>query len=172
MTTVKRVTRSFLTLALLAAGCEGSLPAPCEDGSCGRQAWSQGTFQVDIDRRVDVLFVVDDTAAMAPHAGALATGMADMGRRLREADPRISLHVGVVRAGTCDASTRGAACGVAAPEQFLRSEWCDTITNYNAATDFGDAVACLADLGAGNCGPAQPVAAAVQALAGAPRAGW
>ena len=37
-----------------------------------------------------------------------------------------SLHVGFVRAGGCDASTRGAACGLAAPEQYLRWEWCGT----------------------------------------------
>jgi hypothetical protein len=90
-----------------------------------------------------------------------------------EALPRAgptSLHAGVVRAGRCDQSTRGAACGVAAGEQFLRAEWCETVTNFSGALT--DALACLGDLGATNCSPAQPLTAAVDALAAPPRPGW
>jgi hypothetical protein len=79
--------------------------------------------------------------------------------------------VGFVRSGGCDASTRGAACGIAAPEQFLRWEWCGDVATHNAA-GFNDAFTCLADLGTANCGPAQPLAAAVQALTGPTRPGW
>ena len=167
------MTRWFLAVAALAAGCDGSLPGPCEDGSCGTQASWRKTFQSIVSRKVDVLFVVDDTPAMAPYAGALPAGFADMAARARRTCRRpapASLHVGVVRAGRCDQSTRGAACGVAAGEQFLRAEWCETVTNFSGA--LADALACVGDLGATNCGPAQPLAAAVDALATPPRPGW
>jgi hypothetical protein len=81
-----------------------------------------------------------------------------------------SLHIGVIRAGRCDTSTRGAACGIAGGEQFLRAEWCEMVTNFQGA--LADGLACLADFGAANCAPAQPLAAAVDALATPPRAGW
>ena len=74
--------------------------------------------------RLDLLFVIDDTSAMAPHAEALAAGVAAMAQQLPgDTNRRSSLHVGFVRAGGCDTSTRGAACGISAPEQFLRWEW-------------------------------------------------
>ena len=118
-----------------------------------------------------MLFVVDDTPAMAPYAGALAAGFADMAAALGDYRPaRGPLHVGVVRAGRCDQSTRGAACGIAAGEQFLRAEWCETVTNFSGS--LADALACVGDLGATNCGPAQPLAAAIDALATPPRPGW
>ena len=75
-----------------------------------------------------------------------------------------------MRSGRCDQSTRGAACGVAAGEQFLRAEWCETVTNFSGA--LADALACVGDLGATDCGPAQPLAAAIDALATPPRPGW
>jgi len=172
MTTTRHTTRWFLAVATLVAGCDGALPGPCEDGSCGTQASYRKTFQSNVSRRIDVLFVVDDTSAMAPYAGALAAGFVDMAAAL-EGLPQISpasLHVGVIRAGRCDQDTRGAACGVAAGEQFLRAEWCETQTNFSGA--LSDALACVGDLGATNCGPAQPLAAAVDALATPPRPGW
>jgi hypothetical protein len=108
-----------------------------------------------------------------------------MAHALTDSPAPLSLHVGFIRAGSCDASTRGAACGVASPEQFLRSEWCQTVSNVSGA--IADAFACLgdfgaedcgpaqplsADLGAADCAPAQPLAAVSQLLAGAPAAGW
>jgi hypothetical protein len=170
MISAHRMTRAVLACTALAAGCGDSLPGPCEDGSCGTQVSVKKTFQIGVNRRLDVLFVIDDTSAMAPHADALAAGMTATANRILENAPKVSLHVGFVRAGTCDASTRGAACGVGAPEQFLRSEWCNTISNYEGG--WVDASACLADFGTTNCGPAQPLATTVAALAGPPRAGW
>jgi hypothetical protein len=161
-----------LVVAVLAASCDGALPGPCEDGSCGQQGSWRKTFQSTVSRRIDVLFVVDDTPAMAPYAGALAAGFADMAAALEtlpQASPA-SLHVGVVGAGRCGQSTRGAACGIAAGEQFLRAEWCETVTNFSGALT--DALACVGDLGSTNCAPAQPLAAAVDALATPPRPGW
>jgi hypothetical protein len=172
MVTVRRVTWCGLALAVLAGGCGGSLAGPCEDGSCGTQRSSKQAFQVSINLKLDLLFVIDDTSPIAPHLDALATGLADSAQTLLDAHPEISLHVGFTRAGTCDSGARGAACGIANGEQFVRSEWCNTITNYNFAGSFGDAFTCLADFGAGGCGPAQPLAAAVRALAQPPRPGW
>jgi hypothetical protein len=166
------MTRWFLAVAAAAAGCDGALPGPCEDGSCGQQASWRKAFQSVVSRRIDVLFVVDDTPAMTPYAGLLATGFADMAAVLQglpQPGPA-SLHVGVVRAGACDQSTRGAACGIAAGEQFLRAEWCETVTNFSGA--LADALACTGDLGTTNCAPAQPLATAAAALAMPPRPGW
>ena len=172
MTTVRHTTCWFLAVAALAASCDGALPGPCEDGSCGTQASWRRTFQSIVSRNVDVLFVVDDTPAMTPYAGTLPAGFADMAAVL-EGLPQpgpASLHVGVVRAGRCDQSTRGAACGIGAGEQFLRAEWCETMTNFSGALT--DALACVGDLGTTNCEPAEPLAAAVDALVTPPRPGW
>jgi hypothetical protein len=172
MTTVRKLSYGCLALAALAAGCGGSLPGPCEDGSCGTQTSSRRTFQTTINTQVDLLFVIDDVNLTTPDVGALTTGLADSAQAMLQRDPELSLHVGFVRAGTCDASPRGATCGIVNREEFARSEWCNTVTNFNFAGGLGDAFTCLADLGAGDCGPAQPLAAAVRALAAPPRAGW
>lgn len=165
------MTRVLPALAAL-AGCGGGAlqPALCEaDGGC-LQSSVRKVFQADITRKLDLLFVVDDTAAMAPHLDALATGFAQMAARLRSEPPPISVHVGFIRAGGCDTTTRGAVCGLAAPDQYLSSQWCQRITNLTAAYD--QSFVCLGDLGASNCGPAQPLAAAADWLTGLPRPGW
>ena len=73
MTTVRRVTRWMLTLAAIATGCGGELaPVVCDGGSCGTQSSWRTKYQQAINRKVDLLFVVDDTAAIAPHRDALA----------------------------------------------------------------------------------------------------
>ena len=121
----------MLALAAIAAGCGGDLaPLLCDGGRCGTQSSWRKTYQTTINRKVDLLFVVDDTAAMAPHRDALAAGFTAMAPRLRDMTAPTSLHVGFIRAGSCDTSTRGAACGVITREQFLRSEWCHTIDNF------------------------------------------
>jgi hypothetical protein len=160
-------------LAALAAGCSGGAlgTPPCSGGSCGTQVSVQGRFQYSVGLRVDLLFVVDDTPAMAPYLDRVATGLAQMAAELVGTSSRpLNLHVGFVRAGGCDASTRAGACGVNPPEQFLRSEWCNTMTNDSLA--FVDAFTCLGAFGAASCGPAQPLAAALHAVADPPDAGW
>jgi hypothetical protein len=166
-----RPTQLLLVFAALSASCDRP-PPTCAAGQCGSQASSKQTFQTWVNRKVDVLFVVDDTPAMAPHAAALAAGLADTAQQLIGASPRSSFHVGFIRAGTCDQSTRGATCNVGASEQFLRSQWCGTVTNVGGPNGFAEAFTCLGDLGASDCGPAQPLAAAVQALASPARPGW
>jgi hypothetical protein len=157
-------------LAVGAARCGGALGAPpCEDGNCGTQLSTRGTLQYNLSRKLDVLFVVDDTPAIAPHADALAAGFAGMGQMLSQPYGPTSVHAGVIRAGGCDTSTRARACGIAAPEEFLRADWCETLINDTAGV--ADTVACMAGLGAADCGPIQPLAAAVHALT-SPPAGW
>jgi len=179
MTTVRRVTQCCLALAALAAGCGDSLqPAPCNGGTCGTQVSTRVSYDFSntyhFSRRLDVLFVVDDTAAMAPHREALAAALPAMAQTLRveHGPPSLgppSLHVGFIRAGSCDTSTRGSACGVAG-EQFLRSEWCHTIDNFSGGWE--ETFACLGDLGVASCAPSQPLAAAQRFLTGAPPPGW
>ena len=171
MSTATGLTRSVLVLAALAAGCGDSLaPVVCDGRGCATQVSTRKRFQAAYNRKLDILFVVDDTPAIAPQLDTVATGIAAMAPSLTDTRQPYSLHVGFVRAGRCDASTRGAACGVAAPTQFLTSEWCNTISNQTRA--FADTFACLGDFGAASCGPAQPLSAAAQALAGSPRPGW
>src|SRR5262245_56630659 len=122
MTTARRALPFQLALTALVAvfvGCDGSLPGLCEDGSCRTQAWSQVTFQSFSDPRLDLLIVVDDTSAIAPRLDALAAGFADMAQQLRRPGSKISLHAGFIRAGGCDARSRGATCGLAASEEFV-----------------------------------------------------
>jgi hypothetical protein len=172
MTTVRNVTRSLAAAAVLATGCDRVLPGPCDDGSCASQASWRQSFEQTSNRQRDVLFVVDDTPEIAPYAQTVATGLADMGALLPGDPDRnpASVHVGVVRAGHCDASTRGAACGVANGEQFLRSELCEMVSNFPGR--LADGLPCMADFGTTNCARPQPLAAAMDALATPPRPGW
>jgi hypothetical protein len=52
----------------------------------------------------------------------------------------------------------------------MRHEWCGTVNNFGGP--FTSTFGCLADLGADDCGPVQPLAAAATLLSGPPRAGW
>jgi len=159
-----------LAIAVIAAGCGDALqPVLCDGGPCATQTSWHKIYQQTVSRKVDVLFVIDDSAAIAPHAAEVATGVADMARALDAAQPALNLHLGFVTTGRCAISARGAACGLAAPDEFLRSEWCRTITN--ASGSFVDTAACLADLGAADCGPIQPIASALGTLE-SPAAGW
>jgi hypothetical protein len=163
--------RAALFYLCAATSCGDRLtPLLCDGGACGTQVSWRKNYQSTVDRAIDILFVVDDTSAIAPYSATVARGLADMATTLEALPQPASLHVGFVRAGGCDASTRGAACSLTAPEQFIREEWCEMNTNFPGA--FADTFSCLGDLGAANCAPAQPLAAAQQALSAPPRPGW
>jgi len=170
MTIAWRMTRSVLALAALAGGCDGVAPVLCDGGACGTQVSTRGRIQATYTRQLDLLFVVDDTPAIAPHLDAVATGLAAMAPALTGAREPYSLHVGFIRGGGCDTSTRGAVCGLAAPDEFLTSEWCNTIRNQTGA--LADTFACLGDFGIGSCDLAQPLWATVGALTTSPPQGW
>src|SRR6185503_17263839 len=111
---VPRTATPALLLAALAAGCNGALPSPCGGGICATERIVTNTFQSSMNRQLDILFVIDDTPAMVPHAERLATGIANMARVLQEKTANTSLHVGVVPASPCGAT----------PAPFMRWETC------------------------------------------------
>jgi hypothetical protein len=163
MTTTRRIGPLAWALAALAGGCGGALGTPrCADGSCGSQTSQRATVTYSTDRRVDLLFVVDDTPAIAPYADRVAAGLTSMANELQDAGQPLSLHVGFARAGSCDTSTRARACGVTAPAQFVDVQPCNVVAN--GALSFPGTFACLGALGAGDCAPNQPIANALQAL--------
>ena len=93
--------RRAVALCLVAAACGGGSlePAPCETGHCATQASTRKTYQSSIDRKVDVLFVVDDTPAMAPLADALPARFAEIAQTLINIPPAaqpISFHAGFI----------------------------------------------------------------------------
>jgi hypothetical protein len=171
MTAARRVVLLLTALAAAVAGCGDSLPP----FMCGREGGcvdsvARKTFQFIESKKVDLLFVVDDTAAMAPHLDAVATGFRQMAAALRGQTGPTSFHAGFIRAGGCDTTTRGATCGLAAPDQYARAEWCQQITNLTSADD--ETFACLGGFGATDCGPAQPLSVAQRLLAGPALFGW
>src|SRR5204863_9808110 len=72
------------------------------------------------------------------------------------------LHVGFVRAGSCDTTARARACGVSAPASFVALQPCNTVAN--ASGTFVDTFTCLGALGASDCAPNEPLAAALRTL--------
>jgi hypothetical protein len=130
-------------------------------------------FQQGVNRQVDMLFVVDDTEAAAPWAETLRAGWPAIARALEQLPQGTpDLHVGFVRASRCASPARAAACGISAPDPFLRHERCGALANF--AGSFVDTFACLAELGPPTCAGAgaQPFQALRDTLAQPPRAGW
>jgi hypothetical protein len=169
MTTARWLTRMLLALPPLLAGCGDSLqPILCDGGPCGTQVTWKKTYATATNRKVDILFVIDDTSAIASHAADLAAGFAKLADAANQPVRPTSIHAGFIRAGRCDTSTRASACDVT--EQFMRHEWCGTVNNFGGP--FTSTFGCLADLGTDDCGPVQPLAAAVTLLRGPPPAGW
>src|SRR5204863_4315294 len=143
MTTARGIDPVFAALAAVAAGCGGGSlgTPPCQDGSCGTQVSVKATAPYPAAARLDMLFVVDDTPAIAPYADRLANGFADMAATLQQAILPLSLHVGFVRAGSCDTTARARACGVSAPASFVALQPCNTVAN--ASGTFVDTFTCL-----------------------------
>ena len=93
-----------------------------------------------------MLFVVDDTDAVAPWVEDLRAGYPAMARLLENMPHGApNLHVGFVRASRCASQTRARACGIAAAEDFIRHEICGSVSNFTGS--FADSFACMADLG-------------------------
>jgi hypothetical protein len=162
MTAARHTAGWLLALAAAGGGCGSSLGAPCADGSCGSQTWTKTFVTYAADRRLDLLFVVDDTSAIAPYADRVAAGLASMAAALQNSAVPLSVHVGFARAGSCDTNPLVGGCGISPPTPFVELQPCNVVTNASGA--FVDTVACLGALGAGDCGPNQPMAAALRAL--------
>jgi hypothetical protein len=160
-----------LAAAASSGGC-GARELPfCSGGSCPSQRSVETNLQTTVNRQLDVLFVVDDTSAIAPTEADLLAAYPSLGHGyLNLPGGSASLHVGFIPASTCAApAARGATCSVTAPEQFLRAEDCGQTTNFTGT--FESDFTCLADLGTAGCAPAQPLAA-IRSFFAAPPAGW
>ena len=123
---------------------------------------------------MDVLVVVDDTAAVGGIASSLPARLAALAPVFAAYAPgQPPLHVafipGTVPAAGCQPpANRAAACGVA-PDSFLAAGYCNVNPNFDGS--LADAFACLADYGASDCGSFQPLEAARRALMNAARDG-
>jgi hypothetical protein len=162
--------------ALLAIGC-GSPPAEptCGDGSCSSEktvTWAQVASESDLV--LDVLFIVDDTSAIAGSRDLLGAAYPQIAQ-LFEGFPGglPSIHLGVAAASlgappSCDVATggppptRAGACGGSDANQFLSTGPCGQDPSFTGS--FSDALSCLADLGTGGCTPTRPLAVAREIL--------
>jgi hypothetical protein len=156
----------------VAAGCGSPLVEPmCGDGSCGSEktlAWAQVAAVSDVN--LDVLFIVDDTSAIAGSRDLLDAAypqIAQLFEGFRGGLP--SIHLGVAAASlgsppSCDVAasgpspTRVSTCGGIDANQFLSADPCGQNPSFTGS--FSDALSCLADLGAAGCTPARPLAVA------------
>jgi len=178
-----------LVLALLATGCGDATFAPpvCGDGACGSEEtviWKVVTASYDHD--LDILFVVDDTSAIAGEETALAAAYPQIAQILQGLPGGLpSIHLGVVAASvgsppSCEVAaggpprTRANVCAVtgADPNQFLTTSSCGYNPSFTGS--FADALSCLGDLGTTGCAPAQPLTVAREILTASsiPGSGW
>jgi hypothetical protein len=133
------------------------------------------TFSSTAAQELDILFVVDDTPAVAGVAANLLGQyplFAQVLQSLQAGAP--PMHVAFVPAtlpsrDCAPPGNRGATCGLTPPDQFLTARYCDV--DQNSSDPLGGAFACLGDFGAQGCGVAQPLEAARQALGGDPTGG-
>lgn len=170
---------SPLLVALLATGCgDATLARPvCGDGACGSEEtviWKVVTASYDDD--LDILFVVDDTSAIAGEETALAAAYPQIAQILQGLPGGLSsIHLGVVAASvdsppSCDVAAGGpprtlaSACGVTntAANQFLTTTACGHNPSFSGS--LADALSCLGDLGTTGCAPAQPLTVAREIL--------
>jgi hypothetical protein len=165
--------------AFALAGCLGA-PAPaiapsCEDAGCGWQpvvtsSFEEGRAVYSSERSIDILFVIDDTPAMAGVEANLVAQysvFAQVFQALPLGTP--PMHVAFVPATlpSSDCSPpapRGAICGIASPDQYLTVDYCGV--NQSTSGSLGDAFACLGNFGAQGCGTSQPLEAARRVLGG------
>ncbi len=171
--------RTSLWVALLATGCGDATLAPpvWGDGACGSEEtvtrlMVSGASNFDLD----VLFVVDDTSAIAGSEDALAAAypqIAALFERVRGGVPPMHLGVAAASVGSapsCDAAagepprTRASACAVTGggTNQFLTTGACGSNPSFTGS--FADALSCLGALGTAGCAPAQPLTVAREIL--------
>ena len=91
---------SLIPLVSLVAGCDNGVSAPADAGAdAGPTCSIQNTFPSYNQRKVDLLFVVDDSPAMATMDAKLATAFPMLGSLFAGlVDPQFNLHVAVVSA--------------------------------------------------------------------------
>jgi hypothetical protein len=158
---------------------------PSREGQGERELdWS---FQSASSSQLDVLFVVDDSAAIAGFLPALTVSypqMADLLQAIPTPQSQLgpapnsppSLHVGFVpasfgaAAGECPTSeVRAAACALPPRDQFLATSACGTQPNFGGSLE--SEFSCMSSFGIEGCDRPQPFAAIRRALGGDPRGG-
>ena len=164
-------------VAVTSTACTGSLAPPvCATAApADRRRRSPRHSRGRSTGELDVLFVVDDTDAVAPWADTCARDTRRWPARskmCRTAFPTFTSGSCARRAARRRRPARD--CGVATPDAFLRHETCGRISNFSGS--FVDTFACLADLGTQACAPRAAVrggarrlcAAAARGLGGLP----
>jgi hypothetical protein len=172
-----------LSLAVgLSGACRNQPLGPmCGDGICGSEesvTWSvTGGYG---DTALDVLFVIDDTPAIAGSQAALAAAIPQVAQFLQSRPGGLpSLHLGIAAASPTPSDggedvprTRASDCGLGAGLSFLSTDSCGKSPTFRGT--FTDALSCLADLGTTASGPVQPLSI-VQRISSGPStagAGW
>jgi hypothetical protein len=155
-----------LIVAALAACDQPKVPL-CDGAPCPVERVVTETFQQAVNRKVDVLFVVDDTRWMQPRLEAVREDFARVASAWETMTPGglAAIHVGVVSAagageggGACTRTPPpGPECGLVSTEQFLATGHCGRSPNFTRP--FTEALPCMADLGAGLCDISQALTA-------------
>jgi hypothetical protein len=167
-----------LTVALFGACRNQPLDPVCGDASCGSE--ESVTWQVTDgygDRELDVLFIIDDTPAIAGSQAALAAAIPQVAQFLQSRPGGLpSLHLGIAAASPAPSDggedvprTRASDCGLGAGLSFLSTDACGQFPTFPAT--FTDALSCLADLGTTASGPLQPLSIVQRILSGPSTAG-
>jgi hypothetical protein len=182
--------RGWWFLGLLAglAACSSPLPAQL----CATSITYRATFTTAVDLALDLVFVIDDSAAMAGWQTQLVSQLPAMAQAAKCAgcSPPNGVHIGVVSSDLGVGAALNAAipgCGAGGEGGQLRSQPEGTCTdttldpgatfisdvgqqrNFStpddaSASGLGAVFQCVAQLGADGCGVGQPLAALERAL--------
>jgi hypothetical protein len=171
-----------LALVIVAGGCTGAiLPAEpsCGDAGCGWAPVVTTSFErgaaMSGSGPIDVLFVIDDSPAMAGVVGGLAAQYSTFAQAFQSLPVGVPpLHAAFISATVPSSDCappglRSAICGLTPPDQFLSAQYCGADQNTTGTLE--DTFACLGNFGAQGCGTPQPLEAARRALGGDPSGG-
>jgi len=176
--------RSWISLAFVWSACSLYTGEPIGDAVTSHVEYKD--LPVAPVRRADLLFVIDDSPAMAPHQATLLANLRLVPNVLTTvAGGAMRWHVGVITGdlGTLGGPARSACRGDgdggllrrtdAVDDAFLDEESTPDgtpVRNYRGT--FADAFVQLADVGTRGCAYQQPLAAAVRALTDPRNAGF
>lgn len=159
-----------LALTVLLAGCTfdrtNEVPVPQPHGAVTR------TYLDGASPKVDVLFVIDSSAAMTPYEAQVRQTLQLVAQtaeqRLR--GPRANLHVGVLTADLADAGAMRHTSVVDGAYMIDRYTPSVDMRNYQGA--FADTMLALTDVGTAGSAHVQPLEAIELALGDAQNAGF
>jgi len=174
MVRAMRALIASLSLALACAfgsACGGDDAGGGGDGGDGDAAPELIDIPIDLQRALDVLFVVDDSATMSQEQAALASGFPAFVQALTDTDEPVDLHIGFVSSnvGTGPEGAGGVSCtGDGDAGHLLLSASCPALTDdarylahrvaadgeaeVNYTGDLASQLECEAGLGTSGCG--------------------